>query len=89
MQKFKIINKIEQRVNEYQHLRGSTKSWIADQVGISKSRMYQIFKAEDMMFNVYVRFAIVLECKLTDLFEIHVYRDGEDNSDVYIIEWII
>jgi len=82
MFKFEIVNKIEQRVNEYQHLRGSTKTWIADQVGISKSRMYQIFKGDDMMMNVYARFAIVLECQITDLFEIHVY-DNKDNNDIY------
>ena len=80
MFKFEIVNKIEQRVNEYQQLRGSTKTWIADQVGISKSRMYQIFKGDDMMLNVYARFAIVLECQITDLFEIHVH-DNKDNDD--------
>jgi len=85
MQKFKIVNKIEQRVNEYQHLRGSTKSWICGQVGISKSRLYQVFKGEDMMLNLYARFAIVLECPITDLFEIQVYGDEYDDIDLWVI----
>jgi len=70
---YKIINKIEQRVNEYQHLHGSTKLWIADKVGISKSRMYKIFKSDDMMISVYLRFSIVLQCPLSDLVEFHLY----------------
>lgn len=85
MYKFKIVNKIEQRVNEYQRLRGSTKSWIADQVGISKSRLYQVFKGDDMMLNLYARFAIVLECSITDLFEIEVSGNEYDDIDLWVI----
>ena len=75
--KFLIINKIEQRVNEYQQLNGTSKKWIAEKVGISPSRMYQIFKSEDMMLSVFIRFAIVLRCPIDDLFKVEITE--EDN----------
>ena len=71
----KIKNNIEQKVNEYQNLHGSTKQWIAERVGISKSRMYQIFKSDDMMINVYIRFAIVLNCSLDDLIDFEIINE--------------
>ena len=70
--KVKITNKIEEKVNEHQKKYGSSKVCIADQIGISKSRMYQIFKSDDMMINVYIRFAIVLNCSLDDLIKYEV-----------------
>lgn len=71
----KIINKIEEKVNEHQKKYGSSKVWIAEQVGISKSRMYQIFKSDDMMINVYIRFAIVLNCSLDDLIQYEIINE--------------
>lgn len=70
--RIKITNKIEQRVNEYQAKTGATKKFIASKVGISPSRMYQIFQAEDMMIYMYIRFAIFLNCPLDDLVEYEV-----------------
>ena len=70
--KVKITNKIEEKVNEHQKKYGSSKVWIAEQIGISKSRMYQIFKSDDMMINVYIRFAIVLNCSLDDLIKYEI-----------------
>jgi DNA-binding Xre family transcriptional regulator len=64
-----ITNKIEQKVNEYQEQTGATKTWIAKQIGISPARMYQIFKTNNMMIDVYIRFAILLDCTLEDLVE--------------------
>jgi len=71
----KITNNIEQKVNEYQKRTGATKKFIANKVGISPSRMYQIFQAEDMMIYMYIRFAIFLNCSLDDLVKYEVTND--------------
>jgi len=65
--KIKITNKIEERINEYQKLYGSSRKWFADKMGMSSSRMYQLLKADNMNIDVLAKFAIVLECRLDDL----------------------
>jgi len=76
MYKIRIINKIEQRVNEYHNLTGVSKKRIAENAGVSSSRMYQIFKTQDMMMSVYAKFMVALQCSLTDLVEFEI--TGED-----------
>jgi len=65
----KIINKIEERITEYQNKTGATKTWIAKQLGISKSRLYQIMQTDNMMIDVALKFAIFFDCKVDDLFD--------------------
>jgi len=82
MYKFKIVNKIEQRVNEYQRLRGSTKSWIADQVGISKSRLYQVFKGDDMIFNL-IREEGIFSKRKNILNYFDIFKNNKFTSESY------
>ena len=70
--KIKITNKIEERINEYQKQTGATRKWIADKIGISKSRLYQIMQTENMMLDVAVKFAIFFNCKIEDLFDYEI-----------------
>lgn len=70
--KIKIVNKIEEKVNEYQGRSGATKTWIANKMSMSPQRMYQLMKAENMNIDVLVKFAIALECKLDDLIEYNI-----------------
>jgi len=76
----RIINRIEQRVNEYQGLTGATKKWIADKAGVSPSRMYKIFQSDDMMISVYAKFMVALQCPLMDLIEIEITDDSDFND---------
>lgn len=65
----KIVNKIGEKVEDYQKRTGATKTWIAKQMGMSSSRMYQIIESENMMVDVIAKFALVLNCKIDDLVE--------------------
>ena len=65
----KVYNKIEEKVNEYQNRTGATKSWLAKQMGMTPQRMYQLMKSENMMLDVVVKFAIVLNCNIDQLVE--------------------
>ena len=38
----KLINKIEDKVNEYIDATGSNKTWIAKQIGLSKQALYNL-----------------------------------------------
>lgn len=70
--KIKIKNKIEEKLNEYQERTGASKTWIAKQIGISTSRLYQICQAENMMLDVAMKFAIFLNCDVMDLFDYEI-----------------
>jgi DNA-binding Xre family transcriptional regulator len=72
--RIKIINKIEEKITEYQIKNGATRTWIASKMGMTPQRMYQIMKAENMMLDVIVRVAIALECTVDDLIEYKVIK---------------
>lgn len=65
----KITNKIEERITEYQDKYGSSRTWIAKQMGMTSQRMYQLMKADNMNIDVLAKFAIILNCKLDDLID--------------------
>lgn len=76
-----ITNKIEEKVNGYQDLTGATKTWIAKQLGISKSRLYQIMQADNMMIDVAMKFAIFFNCSIEDLFDYSIVADSKELID--------
>jgi hypothetical protein len=49
-------NNIEHKIEEYQSKTGATKTWIAEQLGMSKQRLYAIFRSENMMLDVAIKF---------------------------------
>jgi DNA-binding XRE family transcriptional regulator len=68
-------NKIEHQIEIYRKKTGATKTWIAEQLGMTKQRMYALFKADNMMLDVALRFAEFLECDIKDLFEYEVINN--------------
>jgi DNA-binding XRE family transcriptional regulator len=73
----KITNKIEEKVVEYQKRTGATKTWIAEQLGMSKQRMYSLFKADNMMLDVALKFAAFFKCKVEELFDYDVINSDD------------
>lgn len=70
--KIKIINNIDDMITDYQLKTGASKVWIAEQIGISKQRLYQICEAENIMIDVAMKFAIFFNCKIDDLFDYEI-----------------
>ena len=70
--KIKIINNIDDMITDYQSKTGASKVWIAEQIGISKQRLYQICEAENIMIDVAMKFAIFFNCKIDDLFDYEI-----------------
>jgi DNA-binding XRE family transcriptional regulator len=69
------------KIHEYQEQTGATKTWIANKLGISKARLYQIWSADYMMLDVAMKFAIFFNCKLEDLFEYEIINDDKNIID--------
>jgi len=73
--KIKIINNIDDKITDYQFKTGASKVWIAEQLGISKARLYQVCLADNMMLDVAMKFAIFFKCPLEDLFDYEIIDD--------------
>lgn len=65
-------NKLESKINEYRSKTGATKTWIAEKLEMSPQRMYQLFKADNMMVDIALKFATFLDCDVKDLFEYEI-----------------
>lgn len=69
-----IKNGIEQRINELQKTNGVTKKWVAAQLGMSQQRLYYLFKADNMMLDMAIKFSVFLNCDINELFEYEVIK---------------
>ena len=75
--KIRIINKIEEKVNEYQVKTGATKTWIANKAGITRQNLNSLEKSDNPTVQSLERLAYVLGCKITDLYECKLIDDME------------
>jgi DNA-binding XRE family transcriptional regulator len=68
----KLINKIEDKVNEYIDATGSNKTWIAKQIGLSKQALYNLFHSPAPTINNLIKLSIILKCKVSDLYDYEI-----------------
>ena len=69
-----IVNKIAEKIEEYQNRTGATKTWIAKQMDLSNSRLYELINARVLRIDTLVKVAFVLQCEVSDLYEYKVTR---------------
>lgn len=67
-----IINRIEERVNEYQKNTGATKTWICKKLNMSTQNLYKLFSSTNITLETLIKFSYVLQCEIVDLFEYKV-----------------
>ena len=63
-----FYNKIEEKINEYIEKTGSSKIWIAKQMGISKQALYSLMKSSNPYIIHLIKLAVILNCKVEDLY---------------------
>jgi len=74
----KIINKIEEKVIEYQKRTGATKTWIAKQMGYkTRQSLDGAMKSEKLALETYGRFAVFFKCNVLELYDMKFYEDGK------------
>jgi len=71
----KITNKIEERINEYQKQTGATKTWLCKQLGMSNQNLYKIFSSTNLTIETLIKFSLLLNCNITDLFDYEVLNN--------------
>jgi DNA-binding XRE family transcriptional regulator len=65
----KIINKIEQKVKEYQARTGVTQQWMANRLEVSKQSFNSLFKSENITLKKLIQLSILLNCDIKDLYD--------------------
>jgi len=71
----KITNKIEEKINEYQKQTGATKTWLCKQLGMSNQNLYKIFSSTNLTIETLIKFSLLLNCNITDLFDYEVLNN--------------
>lgn len=72
----KIINKIGEKIDEYIANYGSSKSWLAKQVGISRQSLNTIIKSQNPTIETLEKLAVLLNCDTNELYDKEIKRDG-------------
>lgn len=73
----KVINKIGEKIEEYQNTHGSSKAWIARQMEFNSRQAFdKAVKNASHSVETYARFAYFFNCDITDLFEIKYVEDS-------------
>jgi DNA-binding XRE family transcriptional regulator len=70
--KIVIKNKIKDRLEEFCEQTGASKVWIAKQLGFSKSALSQIFKSTNPTIETLIKFSLLLDCNISDLYEYEI-----------------
>ena len=70
--KINIVNHIEDKIKEYQNRTGATKTWIAKKMGYNSIQAFdKAMKNNSNSLETYAKFALFLNCDVTDLFRIN------------------
>jgi DNA-binding XRE family transcriptional regulator len=91
----KITNKIEEKIKELQVKTGCTKTWIAQQINVSKQTLQTIMKSQNPTIETLVKLSIILDCDMSELYETQIIQDGmiieiyRDNGVVSLKDTIV
>ena len=72
----KIVNKIGIKINEYMQKHGSSKTWIAKQIGITRQSLNTIIKSQNPTVETLEKLSVVLDCDIDELYDKEIKRDG-------------
>ena len=72
----KVINKIGDKIEEFIKQNGSTKTWIAKQIGVKKQTLYTIMKSQNPTIETIVKLSVLLNCDISELYETEIIQDG-------------
>lgn len=72
MIEIRIVNKIEEKINEFIKRTGTTKVFISKKLGISRQRLHDLSKADNFYLDTLIKLSILLECDVKDLYEYEI-----------------
>lgn len=79
MVEVEIINNIGLRVLAHQKIYGSSKTWMAKQMGYKSKQAFDgAINSPNPTLETLARVAFFFRCNIKDLYEVHYYLDGEE-----------
>jgi len=69
-----VINKIEEKVIEYQERTGATKSWLASKMSMSPQNMYKLMQSNNITIETLIKFSFVLGCEKEELYKYEIIQ---------------
>jgi DNA-binding XRE family transcriptional regulator len=72
-----IVNRISEKIDEFQEKYGSSRTFVAKKAGISRQNLYILEKSDNPTIQSLVKIAYVLGCKTEDLYISKVVEDDE------------
>jgi DNA-binding Xre family transcriptional regulator len=72
MVKVTIINNIDKKINEHKKLYGTTKVWVAEQIGITRQSLNILINTKNPTIESLEKVAFVLKCDVKDLYECNI-----------------
>jgi len=67
--KVEIINTIEAKINEHKRKFGTTKSWVANRIGVTRQSLNILFASKNPTIESLEKIAHVLKCDIKELYK--------------------
>lgn len=78
-----IINKMDEKIKEYQQKYGSTRTWIAKELGyLSRQSLDGAISSKNPTAETLGRVSNFLNCKIDDLIEVKVENKAYEEIDI-------
>lgn len=71
----KFENRIDIKINEYIEKTGTTKIWIAKQMGFSKQNLYAFMKSENPNIVPLIKLSLIINCEIKDLYDFTIIKE--------------
>jgi DNA-binding XRE family transcriptional regulator len=65
-------NKISCKLEEYRKKTGGTKTWIAEQLGISKQSLSSLEGSDNPTLKTLIKLSYILKCDISDLYNVEI-----------------
>lgn len=69
-------NKISYKLEEYRKKTGGTKTWIAEQLGISKQSLASLENSDNPTLKMLIKLSYILKCNISDLYTFEIKSEN-------------
>jgi len=72
-------NKIRDKINEYKKNNGTSRTFIANKMGISRQSLNSLEDSNNPTIQMLIKLAVVLDCEVKDLYNYDILMMTEKN----------
>jgi DNA-binding XRE family transcriptional regulator len=74
-------NKIRDKINEHKSKTGASRTFVAEKMGISRQSLNALEDSNNPTVQMLIKLAVVLGCKVDDLYSYDVFIVDEKNNE--------